>query len=639
MVMKMTKIEIKNKDVISAYRSENYELIVKKYHDPATEYAFKVLNGEILAGYKMKLACFRHLQDLKRSESGSIDFPYHYDLSECRKILNFAKLCPDVNAGVPLPLLLWQKAILCLMIGWRDELNHKRFTRVSLSVARTNGKTYLVNIMLWYAYMIEAASKFNQDLAYIGPVAAQAKKGWRYVEMFGHKLKEVAAFKNQFFDRYGVDVQSEQVKGNKTQNNILRMSNESGQFDSYHFLFCVADEAGDKHYTTDNFSKVTSGQVQTPNHQFVQISTAYDDPTVPFHNDQIRMTEIMEKDYLRSGDEFLVLVWEQDSPDELNKPETWIKSNPILMIKDNQTMVKGLQTEKDNKLNDGTINDFKNRNLNIWMQLKSATYLKLSEVEKSIINNYSIQGQDVYIGFDSSMFSDNTALAFVFPYIDERKHKQKWFIMQHSFIPWRQAGSIDIKEKQDGIKYRDMVKLGFCTITAHPQGLINIEQVYDWLVSFVEHNQLKVKFFGYDRMGDYRVKDLVKTLDANFDWPLLDVAQRTSEIGDPTKFLQERFADSSISLLADPVLKKALLNAETYEDKIGMQVDKLKATYKIDVVDALIDAIYQAMYHFKDYGPLEDRSGSVIDRLTDKEALEWYNNPESGLLGDDIDDF
>lgn len=77
MVTKMKKIEIKNKDVISTYRSENYELIAKKYHDPATEYAFKVLNGEILAGYKMKLACFRHLQDLKRSESGSIDFPYH----------------------------------------------------------------------------------------------------------------------------------------------------------------------------------------------------------------------------------------------------------------------------------------------------------------------------------------------------------------------------------------------------------------------------------------------------------------------------------------------------------------------------------------------------------------------------------
>lgn len=632
----MDKLSVNRKTVIEVYESQDYSNIFANYRDPATRYAKQVLDGDIISGYKMKLACFRHLQDLKRSESNTDNFNYHYDLNECKKILNFAKICPDVNAGVPLPLLLWQQAILCLMIGWRDDLNHKRFTRVSLSVARTNGKTYLVNIMLWYAYMIEAADKYDQDLAYIAPVAAQAKKGWRYVEMFGHKLNEISAFKNQFFNRYGVDVQSEQVKGGKTQNNILRMSNESGQFDSYHFLFCVADEAGDKHYTSENFSKVTSGQVQTPNHQFVQISTAYDDPSVPFHMDQILMTELMEKDYQRSGDEYLMLVWEQDSPDELSNPAMWIKSNPILSISNNQTMFKGLKTEKNNKLNDGTINDFKNRNLNMWMQLKTDTYLKLDEIDKAIIDGFDCFGKDVYIGFDSSMFSDNTALGFIFPYESNNQHK--WHIMQHSFIPWRQAGSIDIKEKRDGIKYRQMVSKGFCTITAHPQGLINIEQVYEWLINFVSHNHLNVSFLGYDRLGDYRVKELIKTLEANFDWPLLDVQQRTSAIGDPTKFLQERFADYSISCVDDPVLKKSLMNAETYEDKIGMQVDKAKATYKIDVVDALIDAMFQGMYHFKDYGPLEQGTTSV-ERKTKEQILSWYMNPESGLLGGELDDF
>ena len=632
----MDKLSVNHKTVIEVYESQDYSNIFANYRDPATRYAKQVLDGDIISGYKMKLACFRHLQDLKRSESNTDNFNYHYDLNECKKILNFAKICPDVNAGVPLPLLLWQQAILCLMIGWRDDLNHKRFTRVSLSVARTNGKTYLVNIMLWYAYMIEAADKYNQDLAYIGPVAAQAKKGWRYVEMFGHKLNEISAFKKQFFNRYGVDVQSEQVKGGKTQNNILRMSNESGQFDSYHFLFCVADEAGDKHYTSENFSKVTSGQVQTPNHQFVQISTAYDDPSVPFHMDQILMTELMEKDYQRSGDEYLMLVWEQDSPDELSNPAMWIKSNPILSISNNQTMFKGLKTEKNNKLNDGTINDFKNRNLNMWMQLKTDTYLKLDEIDEAIIDGFDCFGKDVYIGFDSSMFSDNTALGFIFPYESNNQHK--WHIMQHSFIPWRQAGSIDIKEKRDGIKYRQMVSKGFCTITAHPQGLINIEQVYEWLINFVSHNHLNVRFLGYDRLGDYRVKELIKTLEANFDWPLLDVQQRTSAIGDPTKFLQERFADYSISCVDDPVLKKALMNAEAYEDKIGMQVDKAKATYKIDVVDALIDAMFQGMYHFKDYGPLEQGTTSV-ERKTKEQILSWYMNPESGLLGGELDDF
>ncbi len=65
------------------------------------------------------------------------------------------------------------------------------------------------------------------------------------------------------------------------------------------------------------------------------------------------------------------------------------------------------------------------------------------------------------------MFSDNTALSFVYPYQD-RDGKQEWHIEQHSFIPWEKAGLIQAKEKQGGIDYRELAKKGNCTITCHP---------------------------------------------------------------------------------------------------------------------------------------------------------------------------
>ena len=43
---------------------------------------------------------------------------------------------------------------------------------------------------------------------------------------------------------------------------------------------------------------------------------------------------------------------------------------------------------------------------------------------------------------------------------------KKWYLAQHSFIPWYKAGSIEAKEKQDGINYRDLEKQGYCTITS-----------------------------------------------------------------------------------------------------------------------------------------------------------------------------
>lgn len=84
-------------DVEGAFNSIDWSDIKTKYHDPATLYAFSVLNGTKLAGYKIKLASFRHLMDLKRQ--GQPDFPYHYDVEEANRLLTFAKICPNVDTG------------------------------------------------------------------------------------------------------------------------------------------------------------------------------------------------------------------------------------------------------------------------------------------------------------------------------------------------------------------------------------------------------------------------------------------------------------------------------------------------------------------------------------------------------------
>ena len=110
-------------DVEGAFNSIDWSDIKTKYHDPATLYTFSVLNGTKLAGYKIKLASFRHLMDLKRQ--GQPDFPYHYDVEEANRLLTFAKICPNVDTGEPTKLMNWQEFTFALMFGWRDEDNNK----------------------------------------------------------------------------------------------------------------------------------------------------------------------------------------------------------------------------------------------------------------------------------------------------------------------------------------------------------------------------------------------------------------------------------------------------------------------------------------------------------------------------------
>lgn len=612
-------------DVDGAYEAVDWSEIRKKYKDPGTNYCFDVLDKKIQAGYLIKLACFRHLRDLQRQ--GNKDFPYNYDIEAANILLKFAAIAPNVDTGEPTKLMDWQKFIFCQMIGWRDADNLKRFTRVIVSVARGQGKTYLMAILVAFSFLVESVDLQNQDYLVASINYKQTMKIFGYIKSMLHKIIEIKPFKDLAKDAQ-LELQSEQIIEKKT-NNILRaISHEAGQFDSYHFRTAVFDEIGEV-TTRERISKIISGQVKVKNHQFVQISTAYPDPTVPFHEDEKMVIQAMEQDFKREADTYLGLIWTQDDLEETYEPETWSKSNPLLNLEDQkENLLSGLKDKRDNDLLTANIYDFQNKNLNIWLKQSTSSYLSLKDVEAAIDNNFNIKGREVYIGLDYSMYSDNTALAFIFPYRDQ-EGKPHWHITQHSFIPFKQAGSIEAKEKLDGIAYREFPE--FCTITSIPEGTINPEQIYDWLLEYVKDNDLRVIFFGYDHMGSFQVKNITESLNVNTNWLIQDIFQRTSELGNPTKFLQECFATKKITRYDDPIMEKALLNATIKEDKIGIQVEKDKATLKIDVVDAIIDAMYRAMDHFEEYGLTNDKS-TEVDRMTEDQVLDWFKNPESGLL-------
>ena len=612
-------------DVEGAYEAIDWSEIRQKYKDPGTKYCFDVLDKKIQAGYLIKLACFRHLRDIQRQ--GDKEFPYHYDVEAANILLKFAAIAPNVDTGEPTKLMDWQKFIFCQMIGWRDADNLKRFTRVIVSVARGQGKTYLMAILVAFSFLVESIDLQNQDYLVASINYKQTMKIFGYIKSMLRKIIEIEPFKSLAKDAQ-LELQSEQIIEKKT-NNILRaISHEAGQFDSYHFRTAVFDEIGEV-TTRERISKIISGQVKVKNHQFVQISTAYPDPTVPFHEDEKMIIQAMEQDFKREADSYLGLIWTQDDLEETYEPETWSKSNPLLNLEDQkENLLSGLKDKRDNDLLTANIYDFQNKNLNIWLKQSTSSYLSLKDVEAAIDNKFNIKGREVYIGLDYSMYSDNTALAFVFPYRDQ-EGKPHWHITQHSFIPFKQAGSIEAKEKLDGIAYREFPE--FCTITSIPEGTINPEQIYDWLLEYVKDNDLRVIFFGYDHMGSFQVKNITESLNVNTNWLIQDIFQRTSELGNPTKFLQESFATKKITRYDDPIMEKALLNATIKEDKIGIQVEKDKATLKIDVVDAIIDAMYRAMDHFEEYGLTNDKS-TEVERMTDDQVLDWFKNPDSGLL-------
>ncbi|MCV2520661.1 terminase large subunit, partial [Melissococcus plutonius] len=596
-------------DVFEEFNKLDKARIKKQFKDPGTAYCFAILNKKQIAGYMIKMACLRHLRDLQHSLDDE-SFKYNYNLKAVQSILSFAAICPNVDTQEPTKLMPWQEFILCQMFGWRDELGNKRFSRVLLSVARGQGKTYLCAIISCYSYLVECSNLSNQDLMVASNITEQAQKLYGYVKTMMQYLLD-GPFK-RLKNELEIEPQHNRIIQRKGANTLRQMSAESGRFDSFHFVSAVFDEAGETEHS-EVTKKITSGQVKVKNKQFIQISTAYPDPTVPFKQEEDTLLKIMENDD-RSGDEQLCLVWCQDSKDELDEPRTWEKSNPLLGLSDQKDLLmNGLLTERNTLQLLGQGDSFLNKNLNLWLTVKSDAYVSLEDYKETTIKDFDIKGKDVYIGFDASLSSDNTAFGFVFPY--EENEQKKYYFMQHSFIPYKLLGSIEGKEKSDGLAYRELAKKGYCTITNDPTGLIDLDQVYDWLLEFVEANQLKVNLFAYDAA---RTNKLTQLLEENTIWDILNLKQTSMILSESIKCLQDCFIRRQATHKEDLILEKALLNAEVEENKGGLVIGKSKRSFKIDVVDALIDAMYQGMYHFEGF----TKSDNPYDKLSNEELEE-----------------
>lgn len=515
-------------DVEGAFNSIDFSFVKSKYKDDATKYCFDVLENPIRqTGYLEKLHCFRHLRDLQRQNTK--DFPYYYDVSEFEKALKIASVIPDVDTHELLPLMDWQKFIISEINGWKDQNGERHFTDIHISVGRGQGKTQIAAIQLCKAYLVDTLGFTNKDFLVTANTSDQSSKLFGYVKKMMAKVIEIEPFKT-LAKNTGLDLQANQIIQKKTNNKIWKISYEADKYDSTHNVLAIYDETGALK-TYDRMTDITDGQSQVkPYHQFIKISSAYPDPTSPFHDEQKKMQHIMEKDYERKGDNSLCLIWSQDDLDETYKPETWAKSNPLINLseEEKERRTGNLIKQRDQAILNNTLHKFQNKNLNLWLKQDVASYLNLKDVEAATIKDFEIDDREVFIGFDYSMFSDNTAIGFVYPYGDSQ-----YYLQQFSFIPWQAAGSLESKENQDGIAYHAFPE--YCQITAHKDGIINPEQIYNWLLDFVGNHNLNVKFFGYDRFGSYQVKNIVESLNANTSWNIMDIQQRTSALANPTK--------------------------------------------------------------------------------------------------------
>ncbi|KAB0538517.1 terminase [Pseudochrobactrum saccharolyticum] len=109
--------------------------------DRTTDYANKVISGEIIAGRFVRAACKRHVNDLKHGHKRGL----YFDIEHAERAFRFFPAMFTVSAGAkvgePFHLLDWMVFATGSLFGWRDAEGRRRFRHAWVETGKGQAKS------------------------------------------------------------------------------------------------------------------------------------------------------------------------------------------------------------------------------------------------------------------------------------------------------------------------------------------------------------------------------------------------------------------------------------------------------------------------------------------------------------------
>ena len=117
-------------------------------------YARSVVAGKVVAGQLARLACQRHLDDLKKGKARGL----RWDAAAARHAIEFFRHLRHSTgewAGKPFELQPWQAFVIGSLFGWKRVDGLRRFRTAYVEVARKNGKSAMLAGISLYALLAD----------------------------------------------------------------------------------------------------------------------------------------------------------------------------------------------------------------------------------------------------------------------------------------------------------------------------------------------------------------------------------------------------------------------------------------------------------------------------------------------------
>lgn len=573
--MTMTNVKIPK-----AY--EEYLNIPDEYKDDAYKYCVMVLSGAFVTCKDTRLACIRHLKDIKRSIEDN-EFPYVYKPKRAKKVIQFIEVLPDTK-GKFNKLALFQKFIVSMVRGWfTEEDDYLRFNKAFISMARKGGKSLLVSGLTLYSFLFDREPAEGRQIF----CAANDKKQASIV--FNMVAKQLMYFISQVPElKKDVKKVRELLQHTKDGSYVMPLSRDTGAVDGFEPFLAVIDEYHAAK-TNEMLELIQSGQGNLMQSLIFIISTAGFNLNAPMYMDEWPYAkEILADTY--HDEQYFAIIFEQDSEEEWQDKSMWSKSNPLINESDDlkEQIEDFLQKRVDEAVKKGTMFRVLVKNFNYWMQASEESYLDFNDWKKNE-TGFDIKGTKTYIGLDLSRADDLTAVSFI--HLDEVK--KEYFVTSHSFVATK--GGLQAKIERDLIDYRQMAQHGYCTITDLQSGIINSNQVLDYIEKYILTNNLDVQAICYD---PHAIHGFIAEIEKrNWRYELIEIRQGAMTLSNPVIDFRLKVIDEQIKHHKNPLLDIAVKNAVAKNVNDSVMIEKKLNREKIDPLMSTIFAYVIASEH------------------------------------------
>lgn len=543
--------------------------------DRATEYAKKVVSGEVKMGQLHILACKRHLENFKRQNTK--DFPYYWDVDKSQEIIDYAETLTVAEGAEPKPVKLidCQAFDLGCTFGWLKCSNHKRrFRRRYKSVARQQGKTFENGIM--GTYIAGFGGYMYGKLFTVATKKRQARLAWEEMSKFIQIDPDLS-------EMFRVKDYKSLIEALNTNCTIEALSKEAGLDDGFRSIFCSIDEI---HQHKDNkIYKALYNGTRSLDETLVSMITTRGDNLNSFCKEMDDYAIKILKGQ-STAEDFFIDIYCLDENDDMWDTANWVKSNPYICAPGNEekfeTLKTDAQTAKD--MGGSDLRDFMTKSLNLWVQNRDDKFVDSAKWEKcgSERNLEDFRGKKCFVGLDLSSGGDLTTYALEF------KEGCKYYFHSHSFMP---RGRLNEHIQTDLAPYDLWENEELITVTG---GETEFKNDYGFIISELKEVRKK---FDLEFLGigvDPHNFDGIRSELESFGCPVIIVIQSCRSLNDATVDLRLLCKSENLEYNKhNELLSWSFLNAAIVTNSFGeIKVDKQsgKRCQRIDPVDACVDA-------------------------------------------------